>query len=91
MDALSDVLDSLKLKAVVYQKARSTAQWGVAVAQDQYSQFWRLLKGTCYISIPGEDLIRMNEGDFVLVAYLHGATPCMIFSMLDIFHGAKEQ
>ena len=71
MDALSDVLDSLKLKAVVYQKARFSASWGIAIAQDQNSQFWRLLKGTCYISIPGEDLIKMNEGDFVLVP--HGA------------------
>ena len=71
MDALSDVLDSLKLKGVVYQKIRFTAPWGVAIAQDQYSQFWRLLKGTCYVSIPGEEIIKMNEGDFVLVP--HGA------------------
>ncbi len=67
MDALSDVLDSLKLKAVVYQKIRFTAPWGVAIAQDQYSQFWRLIKGTCYVSIPGEEIIKMNEGDFILV------------------------
>ena len=71
MDALSDVLDSLKFKGVVYQKILFTAPWGVAIAQDQYSQFWRLLKGTCYVSIPGEEMIRMNEGDFVLVP--HGA------------------
>ena len=71
MDALSDVLDSLKLKAVVYQKIRFSAPWGVAIAQDQYSQFWRLIKGTCYVSIPGEEMIRMNEGDFVFVP--HGA------------------
>ncbi len=67
MDALSDVLDSLKLKGVVYQKIRFTAPWGVCIAQDQYSQFWRLLKGRCYVSIPGEEMIKMNEGDFVLV------------------------
>ena len=71
MDALSDVLDSLKLKGVVYQKIRFTAPWGVAIAQDQYSQFWRLLKGTCYVSLPGAEIIKMNEGDFVLVP--HGA------------------
>jgi AraC-like DNA-binding protein len=71
MDALSDVLDSLKLKAVVYQKVRFTATWGVSAARDQYSQFWRLVKGSCYISIPGEDIIKMNEGDFVFIP--HGA------------------
>ena len=71
MDALSDVLDGLKLKGVVYQKIRFTAPWGIAIVQDQYSQFWRLLKGTCYVSIPGEEMIKMNEGDFILVP--HGA------------------
>ena len=71
MDALSDVLDGLKLKGVVYQKIRFTAPWGVAIAQDQYSQFWRLLKGSCYVSIPGEEIIKMDEGDFILVP--HGA------------------
>lgn len=38
---------------------------------DEFSQFWRLLKGTCYISVPGEDTIKMNEGDFIFVP--HGA------------------
>jgi AraC-like DNA-binding protein len=71
MDALSDVLESLKLKGVVYQKTRFSAPWGVAIAQDSNSQFWRLLKGTCYISIPGEEMIKMNEGDFIFVP--HGA------------------
>ncbi len=67
MDALSDVLDSLKLKGVVYQKTRFTAPWGVSIGKDQYSQFWRLLKGTCFIKVPGEDPIKMNEGDFIFV------------------------
>lgn len=67
MDALSDVLDRLKLKGVVYQKIRFTAPWGVAIAQDHYSQFWRLLKGTCYIRIPGKELISMQNGDFVFI------------------------
>ncbi|MDR3681471.1 MAG: AraC family transcriptional regulator [Flavipsychrobacter sp.] len=71
MDALSEVLDSLKLKAVVYQKVPFTAPWGISIAQDQYSQFWRLLKGTCYLSIAGEEMIKMEVGDFVLVP--HGA------------------
>ncbi len=71
MDALSEVLDSLKLKGVVYQKVPFTAPWGISIAQDQYSQFWRLLKGSCYLSIAGEEMIKMEVGDFVLVP--HGA------------------
>ena len=69
MDALSEVLDSLKLKAVVYQKKQLTAPWGIAIGQDQYSQFWRLLEGDCYLSIPGEEMIKMSGGDFIFVPH----------------------
>lgn len=73
MDALSDVLDSVKLKAVVYQKVRcSKVSWGVEAPQDSYSQFWQLLKGSCYLRVPGEKIIKMNEGDFVFIP--HGST-----------------
>jgi AraC-like DNA-binding protein len=72
MDVLSSILDSVKLKAVVYQQARFTTQWGIQVAQDENSQFWRLLKGTCYIVMPGEEIIKMNVGDFVFIP--HGSS-----------------
>ena len=69
MDVLSSILDSVKLKAVVYQQARFTTQWGVQVAQDENSQFWRLLKGTCYVVLPGNEIIKMDVGDFVFVPH----------------------
>ncbi len=69
MDALSYVLDSIKLKGVVYQKTGFVLPWGVEVAQDTNSQFWRVLKGTCYIKIPGERIIKMLPGDFVFVPH----------------------
>ena len=69
MDALSSILDSVKLKGVVYQQARFTAQWGVQVAQDENSQFWRLLKGTCYVMMPGEEVIKMSVGDFIFIPH----------------------
>ena len=76
MDALSEVLNSLKLKAVVYQKTQLCAPWGIAIGQDKYSQFWRLLQGECYIILPGEDSIKMKAGDFVLVP--HGGAHCIM-------------
>jgi len=69
MDALSSILDSIKLKGVVYQKTSFSARWGVAVGQDSNSQFWRLIKGTCYVRVPGEPVIKMSEGDFVYVPH----------------------
>ena len=69
MDALSSILDNIKLKGVVYQKTRFSTSWGVAVAEDLNSQFWRLMKGTCYVRLPGQPVTKMNEGDFVYVPH----------------------
>jgi hypothetical protein len=73
MDALSGVLESAKLKTVVYPKLYFTlSSWGIEIEQDSRSQFWRLLKGTCYLRVPGEKVIKMNVGDFVCIP--HGST-----------------
>jgi AraC-like DNA-binding protein len=72
MDALSGVLESVKLKALVYPKLRFTSSWGIEIEQDSRSQFWLLLKGTCYLRVPGEKVIKMNVGDFVFIP--HGST-----------------
>ncbi len=69
MDALSGVLESAKLKTVVYPKFSFTSSWGIAMEQDSRSQFWRLLKGTCYLRVPGEKVIKMNVGDVVCIPH----------------------
>ena len=70
MDALSGVLESAKLKTVVYPKLQfSVSSWGIEIEQDSRSQFWRLLKGTCYLRVPGEKVIKMNVGDIVWIPH----------------------
>jgi len=69
MDALSGVLESAKLKTVVYPKFSFTSSWGIEMEQDSRSQFWRLLKGTCYLRVPGEKVIKMNVGDVVCIPH----------------------
>ena len=75
MDALSGVLESAKLKTVVYPKLHFTSSWGIEIEKDSRSQFWRLLKGTCYLRVPGEKVIKMNVGDFVCIP--HGSSHCI--------------
>jgi AraC-like DNA-binding protein len=72
MDALSGVLESARLKTVVYPKLHFSSSWGIEIEQDSRSQFWRLLKGTCYLRVPGEKVIKMNVGDIVCIP--HGST-----------------
>lgn len=69
MDALSGVLESAKLKTVVYPKFSFTSSWGIEMDQDSRSQFWRLLKGTCYLRVPGEQDIKMDVGDIVCIPH----------------------
>jgi len=76
MDALSSILDSIKLKAVVYQQTRFSTQWGIDVAQDENSQFWRVLKGSCYIILPGAKPVKMNAGDFIFIPHGSGHLMC---------------
>ncbi len=72
MDLLSDILESIRLKAVIYPKIVLTERsWGIDVDEDNSSQFWRLLKGTCYLSVNGETAIKMKEGEIFFIP--HGA------------------
>jgi AraC-like DNA-binding protein len=73
MDLLSDILESIrlkKLKAAIYPKITVTKNsWGIEVPQDNNSQFWRLLKGTCYLKVKGETAIEMKEGEIFFIPY----------------------
>ena len=73
MDLLSDILESIRLKAVIYPKIVLTEKsWGIEISQDNSSQFWRLLKGTCYLRVKGETAIKMKEGEIFFIP--HGAS-----------------
>lgn len=67
MDALSEILEVIKHKGIVYEKINFSAPWGIELPDDTNSQFWRLIKGNCIVTIPGESVIEMKEGDTVLV------------------------
>ena len=73
MDLLSDILESIRLKAVIYPKIVLTDRsWGIEVDQDSSSQFWHLLKGTCYLKVKGATAIKMKEGEILFIP--HGAS-----------------
>lgn len=75
MDALSDILENIKFNGVAYQKVEMSSPWGFEIPQDENSQFWRLLKGTCYLKVPGEELKKLEVGDLVLIP--HGSAHWM--------------
>ncbi|MBE9461414.1 AraC family transcriptional regulator [Dyadobacter subterraneus] len=67
MDALSEILELIKHKGIVYEKINFSAPWGIELPGDNNAQFWRLIKGNCLVTVPGQIPIEMKEGDTVLV------------------------
>jgi AraC-like DNA-binding protein len=69
MDALSTILEATKLKSVVYKKLDVCAPWGLDIAKDNNSQYWRLIKGSCVLGLQNGQAIVMKEGDLVFIPH----------------------
>ena len=69
MDALSTILEATRLRSVVYSKFPLAAPWGLDIVQDENSQFWRLVSGSCTVGSPDGRVIEMTEGDLVFVPH----------------------
>ena len=72
MDALSAILEATKLESLVYKKLDVCAPWGLEIAQDDNSQYWRLIKGSCILGLQDGQTIEMKEGDLVFIP--HGSS-----------------
>ncbi|MDB5007913.1 MAG: hypothetical protein JWP45_2306 [Mucilaginibacter sp.] len=69
MDALSTILEATRLKSVVYSKFPLAAPWGLDIVQDENSQFWRLVSGSCTVGSPDGRIIELAEGDLIFVPH----------------------
>ena len=69
MDALSTILEAIGLRSVVYSKFPLATPWGLDIVNDENSQFWRLVSGSCIVGSPDGRVIEMAEGDLVFVPH----------------------
>jgi AraC-like DNA-binding protein len=67
MDVLSNILETIKLKGIVYRKLVLRSPWGVDSPATQEVHFWRLLKGRCLVSVGGCDEIELKVGELVML------------------------
>lgn len=72
MDALSTILEATKLESLVYKKLEVCAPWGLDIPQDDNSQYWRLIKGSCTLGLQDGKIIELTEGDLVFIP--HGSS-----------------
>ncbi|WP_299291625.1 cupin domain-containing protein [uncultured Mucilaginibacter sp.] len=67
MDALSKILELIKLKGVVYRKLEVAAPWGIDLPKSQFLQFWKLLEGSCWLQVEENAIIKPSKGDLLLI------------------------
>ena len=71
MDALTDILNTLRLSSSLYYRTELTAPWGVTVpAKAAVARFHIVIRGQCWIQLEGEqDGMYMSNGDLVIVPH----------------------
>ncbi len=73
MDALTDILNTLRLTSSLYFRTELTSPWGVEVpAKEKVARFHIVIRGQCWIKVEGEEGIHMSNGDLVVIP--HGAS-----------------
>ena len=71
MDALTDILNTLRLSSSLYFRTELTAPWGVEVPEKpNVARFHIVIRGQCWLKIQGQaDGDLMSSGDLVIVPH----------------------
>lgn len=73
MDALTDILNTLRLSSSLYFRTELTSPWGIEVpAKNNVARFHIVIRGHCWLQIDGKDSLYMANGDLVVIP--HGAS-----------------
>jgi len=69
MDALSKILELIKLKAVVYFNSDFSAPWGMQMSKSKFAQFHMIVNGKCFLRIKSNKTLTLNKGDIVIFPF----------------------
>ena len=74
MDALTDILNTLRLSSSLYFRTELTSPWGVEVPnKEKVARFHIVIRGQCWLQVEGEEEgMHMSNGDLVVIP--HGAS-----------------
>jgi AraC-like DNA-binding protein len=68
MDALAEVLNSVRVRSTIYCPVEIAAPWGLAIEEEQGLSFFILTRGSAYLEIEQLGVRRtMKAGDFVIM------------------------
>ncbi len=73
MDALTDILNTLRLSSSLYFRTELTAPWSIEVpAKPTVARFHIVIRGQCWLQVKGDHGLHMSNGDLVVIP--HGAS-----------------
>ncbi len=68
MNALTEVLNSVRIRSTVYCPIEIGAPWGLYVAQESGAPFFILVKGSAFLVIEELNIrMRLKAGDFIII------------------------
>src|SRR6516165_211984 len=71
-DALSKMLDAIRVRSVVYCRSELGAPWGLRVRASPQAKFHLLLSGAAVLHVDDGDGVALGAGDLVLLPYGSG-------------------
>ena len=71
MDVLSDILDTVHLSGAILGRAEFSAPWGASTEGISGLMFHIVLSGNGFITLEGEEPIRLNTGDLLMMPHGH--------------------
>jgi len=66
MDALSDILSSIKLKSSVYFREDFSSPWGMEMKAGELAQFHIAVRGHCWLKKFDGEMIELSTGDIIV-------------------------
>lgn len=70
MDALTDILESIRMKGSVFSRASLDAPWGVSSGASERGVFHAVVRGTAWARLTdGGDPVALERGDLVLMPF----------------------
>lgn len=73
MDALTDILNTLRLSSSLYFRTELTSPWGIQVpAKPNVARFHIAIRGQCWLDVEGGSGCHLSNGDLVVIP--HGAS-----------------
>lgn len=72
MDALSDIISSMRLRGEVYFRCELSAPWGMDIARTEVAEFHVVARGFCWLKMAGEEKpVFLQAGDVVVFPHGH--------------------